>query len=79
MLEMVPQVRPHNSLLEELALLLTVVAEECTALSQLLRLVVELASLSIQMEQEMDFTVRVCPPTGVAVAVAVQAQPVQMQ
>jgi hypothetical protein len=77
--EMVLQVQPHNSLLEELALLLTVAAEGCTALSQLLRPAVELASLSIRMEQEMDCTVRACPPTGVAVAVAVQAQPVQMQ
>ena len=79
MLEMVPQAQPHNSLLEELALLLTVVAEECTALPQLLRLGVVLDSLSIQMVQEMDYTVRVFPPTGAAAAVAVQAQPVRMQ
>jgi hypothetical protein len=73
------QVPRHNSLLEELVRLLTVAAEECTALLQLLRLVVEPASRSTQMVQEMDYTGHVFPPTGAVVVAAVQAQPVLPQ
>jgi hypothetical protein len=76
---MVLQVPPRNSLLEELVLLLTVVAEACIAHLLLLQPVAEPASRSTQMAQEMDYMVRAFHPTGAAVVAAVQAQPVRMQ